>query len=187
MPAARRPTILAHVVGGAAAAALGSIPLHRLPRPVQVCYVAVPAALAGLVIYVGQGPGSGGEPVAPETSEPADSGPEEPSARRAAEPGAAEGAAPVVDEAGEALLEPGGPASERFRIGLALGLGGLTAAAGAAGIWVDRRVEGALRSRGVPVPRLVMGAATGLVSVGLAALDQNEAGEIETGRSRAGG
>lgn len=56
------------------------------------------------------------------------------------------------------------------RAALPLVVGGLTAAAGAASISVDRGIENSLRRRGVRAPRLVMAIASGALSLGIDAL-----------------
>ena len=50
----RPQRLLAVVAGGATAAALGAIPISRMPRAVRIGYVLAPAALATIVTYVAQ-------------------------------------------------------------------------------------------------------------------------------------
>ena len=54
---------------------------------------------------------------------------------------------------------------------LPLVAGGIMAGTSAASIWIDRGVEGLLRRRGVPAPRVAMGLASGALSLAMAALE----------------
>lgn len=54
---------------------------------------------------------------------------------------------------------------------ISLALGGFTAGAGAAGIAVDRGIEGLLRRRGVPAPRVWMGISSGALMLALNGLE----------------
>lgn len=110
---------------GLLSSALGTIPLSRLPRPLQVGYVVLPGALTAGATYL-------------------------------------------------ALRSAKGGGQQRTRAhsaGWSVGLGGLAVGAGAAGLWMDRAIENALRRRGVPFPRLAMGIATGGVMTALTALE----------------
>lgn len=158
MPAARRDQILPLAVGGAAAAALGTVPLHRLPRPVRVGYVVVPAACTAAILYIAQGKRGSRTEDEETSSAPADATTIEEDAQTAA------------DEIAPRLPWIG-------RLGLSLGLGTAVAGAGAAGIWIDHRVEDVLRSRRIPAPRLAMGIASGILTVVLAAVDDSEDSE----------
>ncbi|WP_193104450.1 hypothetical protein [Brachybacterium sp. FME24] len=168
MCALRRDQILPLAVGTVAAAALGTIPLHRLPRPLQIGYVVAPATLTAIVTHVAQGardPRHRGDTDADSlTTEPAES---------AQETAPVTGTV-VADEPAGTADEVEAPISTSWRLGLSLGLGALVAGAGVAGIWIDHRVEDALRSRGVPAPRLVMGLGTGVLTAAFAALDTDE-------------
>ncbi|WP_394214648.1 hypothetical protein [Brachybacterium vulturis] len=53
-------------------------------------------------------------------------------------------------------------------------VGGIIAGSDAASIWLDRGLEGLLRRRGVPAPRVVMGLAYGGLSLAVAALDSRD-------------
>lgn len=172
MRALRQDQILPLAVGGVAAAALGTIPLHRLPRPVRIAYVVIPGVLTAVLTHA-----AFGEPHQPQASETG-------AARLTA--GLAETAPEMGQEAatvGEtaAAGEPAGtahedeaPTSPGFRLVLSLGLGALIAGAGAVAIWVDHRVEEALRSRRVPAPRLLMGLGTGVITVVITTFDTDE-------------
>lgn len=193
MRAPRQAQILPLAVGGVAAAALGTIPLHRLPRPLRIAYCVIPGALTAVLTHVAYGdpdqPTAYDDPDQPQTSAAG-------TAPFAAE-GAGEGedAATVGEAAGVGetagvretvgVGEPAGftrededgdgePASQSFRLVLSLGLGVLIAGASAAGIWMDHRIEDVLRSRGVPAPRLLMGLGTGLITVAITASDTDE-------------
>ncbi|GAA1486058.1 hypothetical protein [Brachybacterium fresconis] len=161
MPAARRDQILPLAVGGAAAAALGMVPLHRLPRPVQVAYVLVPAVLTATITYAAEGARSprqvDGTATTPLAQAPA---------RTPASASAAEDAQPTDGESSRSQ-----PWFARF--GLSVGLGAVVAGGGVAAIRIDHRVENALRSRGVPSPRLVIGLATGVLTVASVAIDDS--------------
>lgn len=130
------------LVGSAAVStAVGMIPLHRLPQPVRTAYVVLPAAAAGGVVLAALRRIRSGSP--------------RPESRTEPQP------------------EPGPDASRRAmrrRIttaALPLVVGGLTAGVGAGSIVVDRAIENALRRRGVPAPRLMMGLASGALSLGV--------------------
>lgn len=175
MRAVRRDQILPLTVGGVAAAALGTIPLHRLPRPVRIAYVVGPGALTAILTYAAQGRSDG-----PQASEAGAT----PLVVEAAETAphtqldtATAGETAAGDEPAGSGLSTGeteASTSQGFRLVLSLGLGALVAGAGATGLWMDHRVEDALRSRGVPAPRLVMGLATGVITVVITAFDADE-------------
>src|SRR5699024_2806761 len=59
-------------------------------------------------------------------------------------------------------------------------LGGLVAGAGAASLGLDRAIEGVLRRRGVPAPRLWMGLASGALTLALTVLDERAPAPSET-------
>lgn len=150
MPTTRCATLLPHVLGGVAAAALGTVPLHRLPRPVRVGYVLVPAVLATGITFLSL------------------------RARDAPEDAELSAGTGSEDAAMTTPVEGGDPRPWIGWLGLSLGLGAIAAGASAAGIRIDHRVEDALRSRGVRAPRLVMGAATGALTVAVTVLDDSE-------------
>lgn len=168
MCALRRDQVLPLAVGTVAAAALGTIPLHRLPRPLQIGYVVVPATLTAIVTHVAQGPRDSrhrGEIDADSLTTDHAESPQE--TAPATETVAVDAPAGTADEADA-------PISTSCRLGLSLGFGALIAGAGVAGIWLDHRVEDALRSRGVSAPRLVMGLGTGVLTAAMIALDTDE-------------
>ncbi|GAA1489507.1 hypothetical protein [Brachybacterium sacelli] len=148
MTTSRRTRIISYVVGGTAAAALGAVPLHRLPRPIRIGYVLAPAVLTmGVTLF----------------------------SLRARDTGAvaAPGAGNEPEDTGTTNSEEDGhPEPWVGRIGLSLALGAVLAGAGAAWIRIDHRLETALRSRGVAAPRLVLGLATGALTVAVTALEQ---------------
>lgn len=170
MRAPRQDQILPLAVGGVAAAALGTIPLHRLPRPLRIAYCVIPGALTAVLTHTAYGasdqPAASAAGTAPFAVEGA--GEREDAATVGETVGVGE---PAGSTRGD---EDGEPASQSFRLVLSLGLGGLIAGASAAGIWMDHRIEDALRSRGVPAPRLLMGLGTGLITVAITASDTDE-------------
>ncbi|APX31707.1 hypothetical protein BH708_02080 [Brachybacterium sp. P6-10-X1] len=151
MPAAPRDTIFPLVIGGAASTALGMIPLHRLPHPVQIGYVVLPAAFAAAVTYAAQRTRDRRQPG------------EAPAPPPAAAP------VPAAEDARASDVESCDARPWVGRLGLSLGVGAVVAGAGAGGIWIDHRVENVLRSLAVPAPRLVMGIAGGIITTVLAA------------------
>ncbi|MGP9682238.1 MULTISPECIES: hypothetical protein [unclassified Brachybacterium] len=178
MRAPRQTQILPLAVGGVAAAALGTIPLHRLPRPLRIAYCVIPGALTAVLTHVAYGasdqPAASAAGTAPFAAEGAGEGEDAATVGETAgvreTVGVGEPAGPTRgDEDGD-----GEPASQSFRLVLSLGLGVLIAGASAAGIWMDHRIEDALRSRGVPAPRLLMGLGTGLITVAITASDTDE-------------
>ena len=184
MRAPRQDQILPLAVGGVAAAALGTVPLHRLPRPLRTAYVVIPGALTAVLTYAafgkpGQRPArdAGSAPLtaaAVETRDEAETVGETAGADDPA--GSAHEGEDEDENEGEDAGEDEVPTSQGFRLVLSLGLGSLLVGAGAAAIWVDHRIEDALRSRGVPAPRLIMGLATGLITVAITASDTDESG-----------
>jgi hypothetical protein len=134
----QRSRIVSLAIGTAAASALGMIPVHRLPRPVRIGYVALPAVLTtGVSLLAAQGrPGASDDD---DVSRP------------------------------RGLRTPTLPEAA-----LSLGLGGLMAGAGAAGLRLDGAVEGFLRRRGVPAPRFWIGLATGAVTLASVLLDDQD-------------
>ena len=126
MTQSQRTRIVSLAIGTAAASGLGMIPVHRLPRPVRVGYVALPAVLTtGVSLLAAQG-----RPGAPDDGDA--------SRLRGLR-------TPTLPEAA-----------------LSLGLGGLMAGAGVAGLRLDGAVEGFLRRRGVKAPRVWIGLAPGM-------------------------
>ncbi|MGP4915505.1 hypothetical protein ACTXJ9_07350 [Brachybacterium tyrofermentans] len=177
MRAPRQDQILPLAVGGVAAAALGTVPLHRLPRPLRTAYVVIPGALTAVLTYAALGQ-PGQQPARDAGPSPLTAAAEE-TEKEAATVGETAGAddpagSVDVDEFADAIQK-----SEGFRLLLSLGIGSLIAGAGAAAIWVDHRVEDALRSRGVPAPRLIMGLATGAINVAISAFEVDEVDETE--------
>ena len=136
------------LVGSAAAStAVGMIPLHRLPQPVRTAYVVLPAAVAGGVGLAALRRSRSGSAAAEAPPEPQpEPGPD--ASRRAVRRRVATGALPLV-------------------------VAGLTAGVGAGSIVVDRGIENALRRRGVPAPRLMMGLASGALSLGIDLLTEH--------------
>lgn len=133
--------------------AVGMIPLHRLPQPVRTAYIVLPAAVAGGVVLAALHRLSSGS-AQPEPGTERASGPDD--ARRAVRRRIATVALPLV-------------------------VGGLTAGASAGSIVVDRGIENALRRRGVPAPRLMMGLASGVLSLGIDLLtEHSEVGGSDT-------
>ena len=182
MRAPRQDQILPLAVGGVAAAALGTVPLHRLPRPLRTAYVVIPGALTAVLTYAafgkpGQPPARDAGP-APLTAAAVETRDEAETVGETA--GAGDPAGYAHENENENEDEGAGedevPTSQGFRLVLSLGLGSLLVGAGAAAICVDHRVEDALRSRGVPAPRLIMGLATGLITVAITASDTDESG-----------
>lgn len=140
------------------ATGLGAIPLHRLPRSVHIASVLAPAALTTGILVRAQ-------------------------RRAVAEPReGADSAAPAPDKEPvphQDAIAPTDRATPRARAGIrwmpVLMLSGTmgVALAGAtyAGIQIDRAIENALRRRKVPAPRLVMGLASGALSLGMDLLE----------------
>ncbi|HEX7351472.1 hypothetical protein [Brachybacterium sp.] len=129
--------------------AVGMIPLHRLPQPVRIAYIVLPAAVTGGIILAALHRRPSGSPQPETETEP----PTEP--HHESEPASGPDASRKA---------------ERRRIAtvaLPLVVGGLTAGAGAGSIVVDRGIENALRRRGVRAPRLAMGLAAGALSLGM--------------------
>lgn len=60
------------------------------------------------------------------------------------------------------------------RATLPLMVGGIIAGSSVASIWLDRGLEGLLRRRGVPAPRVAMGLASGALSLAMAALEPRD-------------
>ena len=75
---------------------------------------------------------------------------------------------------------PGLRAPTLSEAALATALGGLVAGAGAASLGLDRAIEGVLRRRGVPAPRLWMGLASGALTLALTVLDERAPAPSET-------
>lgn len=138
MTQSQRTRIVSLAIGTAAASGLGMIPVHRLPRPVRVGYVALPAVLTtGVSLLAAQG-----RPGAPDD--------------------------------GDASRLRGLRTPTLSEAALSLGLGGLMAGAGVAGLRLDGAVEGFLRRRGVTAPRVWIGLATGAVTLASVLLDDQD-------------
>lgn len=169
-----RPRDLA--VQAVASAALGTLPLHRAPRPLRAAMVWGPAVLTAGVMARAllRGPAETGPA---DTDVVADGRPVE------AEADPATGAAEEL----EAWTRP--PLA--MVVLMPLAFGGLVGAASAAGIRADRWVEETLRRRGAPAPRLIIGVLSGVLMTGLTLLeDRVEDGEDADGADepgRAGG
>lgn len=158
MPRTPQSRIIPLVGSAALSTAVGMIPLHRLPRPVRTAYVVLPAAAgAGVVLAALRRTPSG-------------------SAQTRGEPGADREDSRRPDSRHRDA--PRRDARRRItRAALPLLVGGLIAGAGAASIRVDRGIENALRRRDVPAPRLVMGLASGALSVGMDVLSSRAPAE----------
>lgn len=150
-----RPRDLA--VQAVASAALGTLPLHRAPRPLRAAMVWGPAVLTAGVMARALLRG------------PANCGPADTDAVADGRRAAAEGA-PATDlaEDREAWSRP--PLA--MVVLMPLAFGGLVGAASAAGIRADRWVEETLRRHGAPAPRLIIGAASGVLVTGLTLLEE---------------
>lgn len=128
--------------GTAVSTGIGMIPVHRLPRTVQIAYIVLPAAVGAGVTAV--------------------------ALRRALS---------RVEESGA------DPARRRRRRRVTLVgpvvVGGIIAGSTAASIRIDRSVEELLRRRGVPAPRLVMGLASGALTLAVEVLGDRRSGSEE--------
>lgn len=164
-----RPRDLA--VQAVASAALGTLPLHRAPRPLRAAMVWGPAVLTAGVMARAllRGPAETGPA---DTDVVADGRPVE------AEAGPATGAAEEL----EAWTRP--PLA--MVVLMPLAFGGLVGAASAAGIRADRWVEETLWRRGAPAPRLIIGVLSGVLMTGLTLLEdrfEDADGADEPGRA----
>lgn len=136
---------------------LGMIPLHRLPAAVRTAYVVLPAAAgAGAVVAALRRHPSRTEVAAPEAT-------------------ALEGTEPASG------VTPRRVRRRVMRIALPIVVGGIIAGVGGASLAIDRGMEDGLRRRGVPAPRLMIGLASGALSLGLDVLSDRGAGEEPAG------
>lgn len=157
-PAILRLTPVPTVLRTAATIGLGIIPMHRLPRAVQVGTVLAPGVLTTGILLTAQR-----RAVAEARAE-----------AEAAD--AALGADPVSE--GDAIAPTDG-ATEKASAGkrwvsmlvLSGAMGAALAGASFAGIRIDRAIENALRRHDVRAPRLVMGLAGGVLSLGMDVLE----------------
>ena len=168
--------LLPHALGTAASTGVGMIPLHRLPRPVRTGYVVLPAAfVTGTMLLAMQR-------AAPEATADA-AGQTEHTQPDVVQP---EGEQPESEQTAPAqtglpqTAAPGLRAPTLSEAALATALGGLVAGAGAASLGLDRAIEGVLRRRGVPAPRLWMGLASGALTLALTVLDERAPAPSET-------
>lgn len=154
-----RPRDLA--IQSVASAALGTLPLHRAPRPLRAAMVWGPAVLTAGVMARAllRGPA---EPRPVDADVDADG---DADARRPE----AEGV-PATDPAEEVEAWTRPPLA--MVVLMPLAFGGLVGAASAAGIRADRWVEETLRRNGAPAPRLIIGAASGVLVTGLTLLEE---------------
>ena len=147
MPHTPRSRIVSLAAGTAAATGIGMIPAHRLPHSVQIGYVVLPAAVGAGVIFAAVRRAASGTTEADEQAEAGD-----------------------TTEAIEREPRRGGMPSA-FEITFPLVAAGIIAGSGVASLRIDRGVEGLLRRRGVPAPRVVMGLASGALSLAMAAFE----------------
>ena len=164
-----RPRDLA--VQAVASAALGTLPLHRAPRPLRAAMVWGPAVLTAGVMARAllRGPAETGPA---DTDVVADGRPVE---------AEADPATRAVEEL-EAWTRP--PLA--MVVLMPLAFGGLVGAGSAAGIRADRWVEETLRRRGAPAPRLIIGVLSGVLMTGLTLLEdrvEDADGADEPGRA----
>lgn len=157
-PAILRLTPVPTVLRTVGAIGFGAIPLHRLPRSVHIASVLAPAALTTGILVRAQ------RRVVAESREGADSAAPAPDTE------------PVPHQDAIAPTDRGTPRARpgtRWMPVLMLSgtMGVALAGATYAGIRVDRAIENALRRRNVPAPRLVMGLASGALSLGMDLLE----------------
>lgn len=142
MPHTPRSRIVSLAAGTALSTGIGMIPMHRLPRTVQIAYIVLPAAAGAGVTAVAQ--------------------------RRA------------LARAEESGADPS-RRRKRRRVTLVAPVvaGGIMAGSTAASIRIDRGVEELLRRRGVAAPRLVMGLASGALTLAVDILGDRSSGPEE--------
>lgn len=142
--------IISLAASAALSTGIGMIPLHRLPPAVRTAYVVLPAAAgAGVAVAALRRYPSRQEPTELESTEP-------------------EG----TELASGVTLR--WVRRRVMRAALPLVVGGIIAGAGAASIVIDRGIESSLRRRGVPAPRLVMGLASGALTLGIDVLAEGD-------------
>ena len=157
-PALLRLTPAATILRTAGTIGLGMIPMHRLPRAVQAGAALAPAiALTGIIVAAQRRTGT-------EDEDETTAGHPAPAPAPATDP-ATDTVDPVPADA---------PSSQRKDptrwvplLAFSGTMGAALAGAVLAGIRMDRAIEMALRRREVPAPRLIIGLASGAVSLGM--------------------
>lgn len=155
-PALLRLTPGPTVLRTAATIGLGMIPMHRLPRAVQAGVALAPAiAITGIIVAAQRRTGTEAEAEATAGIPAPEPAPATDPATDAVDPLPAE--APTSQRTGPARWVP--------LLAISGAMGAALAGAVLAGIRMDRAIEMALRRREVPAPRLVIGLASGAVSL----------------------